>query len=256
VLRRVNTTLSRSLALIAERWSYRPGRLRAFGAVSEGVAAELARHYPAVACNITPNGADLSRFRPDFDARVAFRSTQGTDPSTTVALFVGGDWDRKGLEIAIAAVAGARAMGEDVELWVVGEGDRVRFERISAEHGLTSHVRFYGVRHDTEFFYQSADVFVLPSAYETFSLVCFEAAACGLPLVIPPISGGREVVGADEGGLLAERAVPSVTAALARLADDATLRSALGNEARRRAQAYTWERSAASVTDLYRQLLA
>ena len=96
---------------------------------------------------------------------------------------------------------------------------------------------------------------MLPSAYEAFSLVFLEAAACGLPLVVPPISGAKEIVGGDEGGLLVQRSVASVSAALARLAADPGLRSALGAEARRRAQLYTWDRSAASVTDLYSRLL-
>ena len=200
--RRVNTAFSRSLALLAERWSYRPGRLRSFGAVSQGVADELGHQFASVPCAVTPNGADLSLFRPNGEVRMAIRSAEGAAPTTTVALFVGGDWGRKGLKIAIAALAGVRATGEDVELWVVGKGDRVRFERFSAEQGVAPHVHFHGIRKDTDRFYQAADLFVLPSAYETFSLVCFEAAACGLPLVIPPISGAREIVGANEGGCL------------------------------------------------------
>jgi UDP-glucose:(heptosyl)LPS alpha-1,3-glucosyltransferase len=253
--RRVNTALSRSLAMLAERWSYQPARLRAFGAVSEGVADEVTRHFPAVPCSVTPNGADPLRFYPDPNAGAACRNAVGTEASTTVALFVGGDWGRKGLKIAIEAVAAVRATGENIELWVVGLGDQARFKRFSAEHGVAPHVRFHGARHDVEQFYQAADLFVLPSAYETFSIVCFEAAASALPLVIPPISGAREIVGKDEGGLLVERSVPSVTAAIARLAANPNLRSALGTEARRRAQPYTWERSASSVFALYGQLL-
>ncbi len=140
-------------------------------------------------------------------------------------------------------------------MWVVGEGDQRRFERLSAQQGVANHVRFYGTRRDTERFYQAADIFVLPSAYETFSVVCFEAAACGLPLVIPPIAGAREIVGLEQGGLLIRRCVPSVTGALERLASDPALRSALGAEARQRVCDYTWERSVTSVTDLYRRLL-
>jgi UDP-glucose:(heptosyl)LPS alpha-1,3-glucosyltransferase len=168
---------------------------------------------------------------------------------------VGGDWNRKGLDIAIASVAAARASGLDVELWVVGYGDQARFARLSSHHRVRGHVRFYGTRDDTERFYQAADVFVLPSAYETFSLVCFEAAACGLPLLIPPISGAHELVGENLGGYLVECSVPSVTAGLVRLAADPVLRSSLGSEAMQRVQAYGWERSAESVTNLYKRLL-
>lgn len=255
-LRRANTVVSRSLALIAERWAFRPSRLRAFAAVSQGLAQEAARHYPAIPCTVTPNGVDLVRFRPDPSVRAEVRSAEGTPTSRTVTLFVGGDWARKGLNVAIAAVAGARAFGEDVELWVVGRGDTNRFALVGASLGIKSYVRFFGVRNDTERFYQAADIFILPSSYEGFSLACLEAAACGLPLLIPAISGAWEIVGESIGGYVTESSVPSFTAALIQLASDPALRLRLGSEARRRAEPYEWERSAEAVTDLYVNLLS
>jgi UDP-glucose:(heptosyl)LPS alpha-1,3-glucosyltransferase len=254
-LRHMNSTIDRGLALLAEHWSYRDQRLRSFAAVSAGVAEEVARYYPSVPCRLTPNGVDLNRFCPDWPRRLELRLAQLTDPSTTVALFVGGDWDRKGLAVAIAGLAKARSDGADVVLWVVGTGDRARFERLAVECKVGDRVRFHGVRHDTQRFYQAADVFLLPSAYEAFSLATLEAAACGLPLVIPAVSGARDLVGNNEGGLIVDCTVPSVAEALNRLARDAQLRIALGAEARQRVQSYTWERSATAVIDLYRSLL-
>jgi glycosyltransferase involved in cell wall biosynthesis len=255
MIRRLNTTISRSLALWGERWAFQADRIRAFGAVSQGLAQEVARYYPAVPCAITPNGVDFLRFRPDIGMRLAFRTTKGTSMETTVALFVGGDWARKGLGLAIAGVASARAAGVDIELWVVGRGDQARLQSLCAKQGVGSHVHFYGVRTDTERFYQAADIFILPSAYEGLSLACLEAAASGLPLLVPAISGAKEIVGQNEGGYLVQRSVRSVTDALVRLADDPGLRSTLGSEARRRVQPYDWENSAMSVTELYRHLL-
>lgn len=254
-LRQANTALSRILALASERWSYRPSRLRAFAAVSRGVAAEVTRHYPSIPVTVTPNGVDVERFRPDPEARAALRSAEAVGDGV-VALFVGGDWDRKGLGIAVEAISRVRADGHDLRLWVVGRGDEARFAALAEKSGVAPFIRFFGPRPDTERFYQAADLFVLPSAYETFSLVCFEAAGCGLPVVIPPISGAREIVGADEGGLLITRSSRSVADALLKLATDPELRARLGAEARRRAGAYTWQRSVESVTNLYETLLA
>jgi len=254
-LRQANTALSRVLALVGERWSYRTLRLRAFAAVSEGVAAEVTRHYPAIPVTVTPNGVDVDRFRPDPEVRAALRLAEAVGDGV-VALFVGGDWDHKGLGIAIEAVAKARASGHNVHLWVVGQGDATRFAALAAQSGVAQAVRFFGPRPDTQRFYQAADIFVLPSAYETFSLVCFEAAACGLPLIVPPIFGAVEIVGSAEGGLLVTRSGHSVAHALATLAADPALRTRLGAEARRRASTYTWSRSAGSVMALYETLLA
>ena len=127
---------------------------------------------------------------------------------------------------------------------------------LATRNGIGNQVRFHGVRRDPERFYQAADFFLFPSAYEAFSLASLEAAACGLPLVVLPISGSRELVGNNEGGLLVEPSVESVAEAVDRLASDQGLRLILGAEARRRVQGYSWDRSVASVTEVYRDLLA
>ena len=254
-LRRANTTFSRMLALLAEHWCFRPTRLRAFAAVSAGVARELQRHYPQVPVTVTPNGVDLDRFQPDPEARQETRRERAVPREQTIALFVGGDWDRKGLGLAVEAVARARADGVDVVLWVVGPGDEVRFRRLAENLGAECAVKFLGPHADTERYYQAADLFVLPSAYETFSLVCFEAAACGLPLVIPPLHGASELVGHDEAGLIVQRDTTSIARAILALADDEALRLRLGSEAARRASEFAWDTSAATVTDLYQRLL-
>lgn len=254
-LRRANTTISRTLALLAERWCFRPTRLRAFAAVSGGVAGELQTHYPQVPVTVTPNGVDLDRFRPDPEARRETRREQAISPEQTIALFVGGDWGRKGLGLAVEAVAKARANGADVVLWVVGPGDEARFRTLAEDLGVADVVAFLGTRADTERYYQAADLFVLPSAYETFSLVCFEAAACGLPLVIPPLHGASDLVGEDEAGLVVQRDATDIARAIASLSGDEELRLRLGREAARRASEFGWDASAAAVTDLYRSLL-
>ncbi len=121
--------------------------------------------------------------------------------------------------------------------------------------GVGEAVKFFGPRADTERFYQASDLFVLPSAYETFSLVCFEAAACGLALVIPPLHGAGQLVGDDEAGLIVERDAADIARAIVELTGDHDLRSRLGAEASLRASAFSWDASANAVTDLYRKLL-
>jgi glycosyltransferase involved in cell wall biosynthesis len=254
VVRRVNTGLARRLALAAERWCYRPGRLRAFAAVSQGTAEELARHYPGIPVTVTPNGVDTARFHPDGVTRRRVRAEVGVDDEM-VALFVGGDWERKGLLLAIEAVANAGAAGVDVALWVVGPGDERRFSSLAADVGVSDRVRFFGRRRDTERFYQAADVFVLPSAYETFSIVSFEAAACGLPLLIPSLHGAAELVGDNDGGIIIQRDPASIAAALKELSDEPT-RVRMGAAAQARVREFTWERSAAATVAVYRSLLS
>ena len=253
-IRRVNTTVARVLALAAERWCYRPKRLRLLAAVSRGVAAELARHYPSVPVRLTPNGVDVQRFAPDAGSRNRLRREEAVAPGVLVALFVGGDWERKGLDLAIGGVAAARDRGAQVQLWVIGRGQESRFAELAKRAGVAERVHFFGARADVARFYQAADVFVLPTAYETFSLVAHEAAASGLPVVASIVSGIEDLVGAEAAGILVSRAPQAVGDALARLATDTALREVMGAEGRRRTAGMTWDHSVATVLSLYGSL--
>jgi UDP-glucose:(heptosyl)LPS alpha-1,3-glucosyltransferase len=255
-LRRLNSLLSTGLALAAERWCYRLGRVKALAVVSTGVGGEVRRYYPGVPVVVTPNGVDSERYRPDRAVREEVRRAEGVQPEEIVALFVGGDWARKGLAVTIAALAQAAGKSPSpLRLWVVGAGDEARYSQLADEHGFGERVRFMGPRADAERFFQAADVFVLASDYETFSIAAYEAAAAALPIVSTRVSGVDELVGADEAGMVVERDAPSIAAAVARLAADSELRSRMGRAGRERVQAFTWERSAESVLALYEELL-
>jgi hypothetical protein len=103
--------------------------------------------------------------------------------------------------------------------------------------GVRERVHFLGYRSDPERFYQAADIFVLPTAYETFCRSAHEAAACGLPVVAPPVNGVRELVGANEAGIIAGRNPEEVARALVKLATDPELRLKMGRIGARRAAA-------------------
>jgi UDP-glucose:(heptosyl)LPS alpha-1,3-glucosyltransferase len=198
---------------------------------------------------------DANRFCPNPDWRDRLRQEGGIDADEVVALFVGGDWDHKGLEVAIKGLAIAQDLGANVRLWVVGRGQRNRFHHLARQVGVVGKVSFFGVREDVEMFYAAADIFVLPTVYETFSLVAHEAAACRLPIVATRVSGIEDLVGDDKAGFLVQRGSEAVGEALARLAADKELRETMGAEGQHRVIGSTWERSAASVVDLYGTLL-
>jgi glycosyltransferase involved in cell wall biosynthesis len=120
---------------------------------------------------------------------------------------------------------------------------------------LQSRVRFFGVQRDAERFYKAADIFVLPTLYEAFSLAMLEASAAGLPLVAPPVNGIDELIGDDEAGIVIERTAESVARALMLLAEDTDLRARLGAAGRHRASEYTWERSVEAMLAAYDELL-
>ena len=256
-IRKLNGLLAHGLGLVLERWCYRHSRVRCLAAVSPGIASELRRHFVTPRIVVTPNGIDLVRFCPDRDARVALRSAQGVGEGDIVILFVGGDWERKGLALAMEGVALARAAGAGQPfLWIVGDGNRLRFQALADRLGIGERTHFFGFRGDAERFYQASDVFLFPSLYEAMGMVAYEAAAAGLPLVATGCNGLEDLIGANEAGILIPRTREAISDALVVLIADPDLRARMGEMGRQRSSRYTWERSALGVLAIYGDLLS
>lgn len=252
----VGWRLGQRFALELERWWFRRG-VRVLVGISEGSAADLRRFYPGVRVATVPRGIDVSRFRPDAGDRRRFRAERDVAPDAVVALFVDQQYrPLKGLELAIEAFAAARKAGPAPDLlWVVGAGNE-RHAGLAARLGVGDRVRFLGYTSEVERCYRGADLFVLPTVYEAFCRAAHEAAACGLPVVAPPVNGIRELVGTDEAGVVARREPADLARALADLASDRARRERMGDVARRRASLFDEQSVAARILALHESLLA
>jgi glycosyltransferase involved in cell wall biosynthesis len=106
--------------------------------------------------------------------------------------------------------------------------------------------------------YAEAQIAVVPSLYEGFSLPAVEAMACGVPVVATTGGALPEVVGTDgETGLLVPPGDPGALAtALIRALDDHELRARLAEAGRRRVlERFTWRACAEMTVAHYWQLL-
>lgn len=246
--------LGQRFTVALERWWFNR-RVRVLVAISEGSAGDLRRLYPGTRVAAVPRGIDLRRFGPDEDDRKRFRSELGVPPDSLVALFVDQQHrPLKGLEIAIRGFAAAGHGGPDL-LWVAGAGND-RCAPLARSLGVGDRVRFLGHTGSIERVYRGADLFVLPTAYEAFCRAAHEAAACGLPVVAPPVNGIEELIGDDEAGILAAREPGAVAQALAALAGDPERRARLGAAARSRAARFDEGAVAGQVLALHASLLA
>jgi len=250
-LSQLNQVLSGWLARTSERWCYRPSRLRSAIAVSPAIAAEFEAAYGGIPVDVVPNGVDPRHFRVDRERRVAIRGRHGIADERLVAVFVGGDWERKGLRPAIEAVAAAPAWS----LIVVGRGARQTYEALAAELGCAERVVFAGPQDDVAPFFSAADAFVLPTRYEGFPLVSIEAAASGLPLVMTAAANAGDVLADGDSGWIVERSGPAVAQAL-RLLEDHDLRARFGISARSRAELLSWEHVSERHAAVYQRLAA
>lgn len=226
-------------------------RFRRYVALSERVVGELQRYYgvPRERIALIPNGVNLERFSSLPDDRAATRRALGLADDAPVLLFVGHEFDRKGLRHAIDALS-QPGLGA-ATLVVVGAGAAAAFKDQAARGGVTDRVRFLGARSDVPELYRAADAFVFPTAYESFSLTCMEALACGLPVFAPLVGGIEDYLEDGINGRAVAADGASLGAALAPFLADAAQRAALRAGAVETAQRYGWPAIAAQ----YRTLL-
>lgn len=90
-------------------------------------------------------------------------------------------------------------------LVLIGDGpERAAAERQVAAAGLQDAVEFAGEQHDIVPWLSAADVFLLPSAQESFGLAALEAMACGVPAVGSRVGGLGETIDDGRTGYLCE----------------------------------------------------
>jgi glycosyltransferase involved in cell wall biosynthesis len=156
---------------------------------------------------------------------------------------------RKGQALLLDALADLRAQAVDVRLTIVGDGpERGALEAQARALGVADRVAFEGaVAHQRIASYlHRADVFCLPSYAEGVPTVLMEAMASGLAVVATRVYGIPELVEDGRSGLLVPPGDAGALAeAIARLAENAEMRAALGAAARDRVTSTFEERRAA-----------
>jgi UDP-glucose:(heptosyl)LPS alpha-1,3-glucosyltransferase len=251
---RAQVRLAGALKRIGERLGFRASHARAFVCVSEGVAEEIREHYPELSSRVVAihNGIDTDTFAPGrrHSQAEALRSANGIPRDRLVAAFVASEWERKGLAPAIRALATAR----EWDLVVAGGGDQVHYRTLAETLGVGASVHWIGVTRDVQAVYEMADAFVLPTSYESFSLVSFEAAANGLPILVTPVNGVRELLRDGHNGFLISREPGVIAARLHEIARDTALRRRLGEAARTSALEFDSRRMLDGYQDLYARL--
>jgi len=151
---------------------------------------------------------------------------------------------------------------KDLRLLIVGgdgEGGEVAGLRsLARELGIAEKLVFLGaVEHERmPLFYNAADVCVVPSYYESFSLVAVEALACGTPVVASRVGGLATTIRHGETGyLIAELSAEAFAQRIQLLLDDEELRRRMGAAARATVAKYSWSAVVDRVLEVYRSLV-
>ena len=235
-----------------------PGARSALGAVLRGAELVVAAGgYPAEEATraartelpsvVVPPGVDVHRFRVlTSEERRRARLRFGLDPDAPTVVGVSRLVPRKGFDVLVEAGAVLRDRYPDLQVVVAGTGrDRRRLDRIVAQHHSPTVMLGRVPDADLPSLYGCADVFAMLCRnrwkgleQEGFGIVFLEAAAAGVPSVAGRSGGSAEAVHDGVTGLVVDRPrdVAGVALALDRLLGDPARRSAMGAEARARAE--------------------
>ncbi|MBU1215114.1 MAG: glycosyltransferase family 4 protein [Gammaproteobacteria bacterium] len=183
-----------SIRVAAQLWLERR-ELRVAKAIvpnSEIIAKQLAHYYPEYAHKLT------APIVPGVVPGV-MRTQHGVPEDGGIIGFVGREWQRKGLPLAVEIVARLRQKRPKLELWVVGP-----------EESEISHLfkdwqggyRLLGWRTDSAHF-EKIDVLLHPAKAEPYGMVISEAMAARVPVVVSDACGAAAQVGSEMGAVIA-----------------------------------------------------
>jgi glycosyltransferase involved in cell wall biosynthesis len=136
---------------------------------------------------IIPNGIDLTQFS-DLPLKGSFRSKYNISENEKIILFLGRIHKIKGIDLLIEAYSKVLEEFPNVRLVIAGPDDHYfsTLQKQIINSNITNLPLFTGPLYGKEKLsaYIDADVYVLPSRYETFPNTVLEAWACGRPVIV------------------------------------------------------------------------
>jgi len=172
-------------------------------AVSEYLRRETVEHFdiPAQRIEVIPNFVDLNLYKRDAHPCHKSRLSR---PGESIIMHVSNFRAVKRVDDAVRVLARVNKQ-VPARLVLIGDGpERGRVQQTAEEEGVASRVTFLGKQESVAEILSCADVFVLPSATESFGLVALEAMSCGVPVIATRVGGIPEVITEGDDGYLAD----------------------------------------------------
>ena len=177
-------------------------RSDAVTAVSDSLRQDTFRQLPVTAdIRVIPDFLDCQQHRRQPDEGIASRYRAG-DPDTKLVIHVSNFRPVKRVDAVVEIFRRIRER-VNARLLLVGDGpDLPLARRVAREHGIGDHVEALGEQEQVVPLLSAADLFLLPSAEESFGVASLEAMACGVPVVASRVGGLPEVIEHGVSGFL------------------------------------------------------
>jgi UDP-glucose:(heptosyl)LPS alpha-1,3-glucosyltransferase len=223
-------------------------------AVSEKLKREIGEYYERTEqVSVVRPGVDPERFHPGLKAehRAQVRKRLSLSEDRFLMLYVGDV--QKGADYAIRTAACV----PESQLVVVSGSRFGDCRALAAKLGVADRVVFVPPTGHMEEYYAACDLFLFPTVYDGHGMVIWEAMASGLSVITSRAAGAAEIMDDLTDGVLVDD--PSDTSRLAghvrSLMADARRRQAMCEHARRKVEAYSWDRAAAETIKVYERVL-
>ncbi len=209
---------------------------------------------------VIPNGINLKEFDIPI-SKEECRKKLGLPVEKDIVLFLGALTPKKGPDILLKAMSEVIKSHSDAILILAGSGMmRKELEKLSQKLGIKGNVKFTGFVEERlkPLYYKASDIFVLPSIIKTevFPVTLLEASASGLPMITSNLSTFKCIVEENFNGLFARTGDENDLAnKILYLLENKDVRRRLGNNAKKRALDFSWDKIAKETERVYMELI-
>jgi len=262
-IRRKQMTLSDSATAWVEKKLVYEGNVKIFVAVSSLTKEIFLKEYeidPDKVAVINP-GVELNDYANQNKVLVRnrIREELGIKINDPLIIFVSMNFEIKGLDYLLSALARLKAQNKNFKLVVAGKGDINKYKKIARESDIISDVIFTGPVSKEKLIsiYLAGDIYIMLSRLDTFGMVVLEAMAAGLPVIISSNVGAKDIVIEDENGFVIDNTSETdcIAAKIATLLDDNTRRK-MSAVALQTAAQNTWSNVTSKYLVIYENILA
>ena len=201
---------------------------------------------------IVPNGIDLSEYE-NLPERGEFRRKYLIKDDEKIILYLGRIHKIKGINLLVNAFADLVKELDDVRLAIVGPDDgflstlKKQIEKLK----IGDRILFTGPLYERDKLkaYVDADVYVLPSVYETFPNTVLEACACGTPVIVTDRCGIADFV--EKVGYVVEYDKDQLRNAIFKILADEGLRKRFSEDGKKLVGEFSWDKVVRRVEEVY-----
>lgn len=185
-----------------------------------------------------------------------------------IILFVGRIEPLKGVDVLMHAIKILQSKHPEIKpcLLIVGGSDNeaghnqielLRLKRLQKTLGISPIVGYVTQRHQYElpYYYNAAELLVMPSHYESFGMTALEAMACGTPVIITSSTGLSSVIDDEFLSLIVSANDPlKLAEQIEKVITDKNLKKQFTFRSRKIIEQLSWENSAKQMGKIYQTL--